>query len=81
MFLNYCLIDNANQESWNFPKITADYLNVKKPELEPTIFYPSDVILNLFLPHGGIAFSANNKDVFWTRNSASMGSKLWCMRN
>lgn len=74
------LNNNANTDAWDFPKISNAYLNVKKPELEPKVFNPSDVILNFYVPHGGITFSVDNEDIFWTRNSASMGSKIWCMR-
>ena len=74
------LKNNSNINSWDFPEIKDAYLNVEKPELEPTVFSPEDVILNPYTPHGGIAFSNNNEEIFWTRNSASMGSKIWYMR-
>jgi len=77
---NLLLKNNASKEEWNFPKNVDPYLNIKEPELEPIVFNPSNVILNLYMPHGGLTFSANNEDIFWTRNSASMGSKIWYMR-
>lgn len=63
-----------------YVEITGEYLGQKKPGSTPELFAPG-ILLNTHRPHGGITFSPDGKEIYWTA-ALTFGAfqKIWMMR-
>ena len=70
----------ASDAPEEYVKITGAYLGQKKPGLKPEPFAPG-ILLNTHRPHGGITFSPDGTDIYWTA-ALDFGAfqKIWMMR-
>ena len=55
----------ASDSPEEYVEITGEYLGQKKPGSTPELFAPG-ILLNTHRPHGGITFSPDGKEVYWT---------------
>ena len=55
----------ASDSPEKYVEITGEYLGQKKPGSLPELFAPG-ILLNTHRPHGGITFSPDGKEIYWT---------------
>ena len=55
----------ASDTHEEYVTITDEYLGQKKPGSTPELFAPG-ILMNTHRPHGGITFSPDGKEIYWT---------------
>jgi hypothetical protein len=70
----------ASETPEEYIPITGDYLGREEPDSTPEPFAPG-ILLNTHRPHGGLAFSPDGKEIYWT-GALTFGTfqKIWMMR-
>ncbi len=63
----------------DYPKITGEYLGMKKPGLIPEPFAPG-LLRGVYNPHSSVAISPDGKEIYWTDSYFAYSSKIWFMK-
>jgi len=63
-----------------YARITGEYLGQEEPGATPQAFAPG-ILLNTHRPHGGIAFSPDGREIYWTAAlDYGQFQRIWIMR-
>jgi len=77
--VNLLVSKGADSSPRDFPKLTGEYLGMKKPGLNPEPF-AHGILRGVFNPHSNLAFSPDGKEIYWTDSYFAYSSKIWFMK-
>jgi ankyrin repeat protein len=69
----------ADSAPRDYPKLSGEYLGMKKPGLSPELFAPG-LLRGVFNPHSSLTFSPDGKEIYWTDSYFAHSSKIWFMK-
>ena len=70
----------ADSAPRDYPKLSGEYLGMKRPGLIPEPFAPG-LLRGVYNPHSSVAISSDGKEIYWTDSYFAYSSKIWFMKH